>query len=158
MRSVCGDGVPRSPLPKDECWDDAPCVNPLECFDELKTQDSSALCGSMGATSQFRTSFFNRCVRLVGNDFCVDVYSGRAGNDTTHDGDCAFGAKVTRNTDVVFEREIAMPRLRTREVRNFARNPHRRKAAFEEVFDPRRQLGDAQGDGRGGGGAGGAGG
>ena len=45
---------------------------------------------------------------------------------------------------VVLEREIAMARLRPREVRDLAGDPHDGKLAFEQVLDLRRQLGDGE--------------
>lgn len=105
--AACGGGAARS-VPTDECWDDNPCQNPLDCFDERKSVASSARCGSQGGgvVEPLRTSFFNQCVRLVGNDFCVDVYAGTAAANASDDGACAFGAKVSRNNELVFEREI----------------------------------------------------
>jgi hypothetical protein len=105
LRASCGSGAPRS-VPVDECWDANPCANPLDCFDDRKQIGGSARCNITGDTTQHRTSFFNRCVSLVGNDVCVEVYSGKADPGATDDGECAFGAKVTRNEEVVFEREI----------------------------------------------------
>ena len=105
--AACGSGVPRL-VPSDECWDANPCQNPLDCFDDRKTVASSARCGAQGGgvVSPLRTSFFKQCVRLVGNDFCVDVYAGTAAPNASDDGACAFGASVTRNAELVFEREI----------------------------------------------------
>jgi hypothetical protein len=105
LRASCGAGAPRV-VPVDECWDANPCADPLDCFDDRKQIGGSARCTTMGQTTEHRTSFFNQCVRLVGNDLCVDVYSGKADSTATDDGDCSFGAKVTRNEEVVFEREI----------------------------------------------------
>jgi hypothetical protein len=98
-------GVPRV-VPVDECWDENPCMDPRDCFDQRRTVNSSATCGAMGPVEAQRTSFFNQCVRLIGNDFCVDVYTGKAAPNATDDGECSFGAKVTRNNELVFEREI----------------------------------------------------
>jgi hypothetical protein len=98
-------GAPRL-VPVDECWDDNPCADPRDCFDQRRTLNASATCGSAGPVEPLRTSVFNQCVRLIGNDFCVDLYAGTAAPNATDDGDCAFGAKVTRNGELVFEREI----------------------------------------------------
>ena len=46
--------------------------------------------------------------------------------------------------DVVLEREVAVAGLRAREVRDFAGDPHRWEAAFEQVLDARRELGDGE--------------
>ena len=45
---------------------------------------------------------------------------------------------------VVLEREVAVARLRPREVGDFAGDPHRRETAFEQVLDAGRELGDGE--------------